>query len=238
MLAQVQGDREKVIAYGSRSLHPGERSDQDYSAIKLELLGLKWAIVDKFKDYLWGAKFQVFTDHRPLVHLQTAKLGATEQRWVAQLSNYEFTICYRPGATNQNADALFRMQEDAAVAAVETSMAQGAEGTSGNAEHQEGVDWGARQGQDQDLALLRSWKVQGGKPSAMDKQILMQEGRALLKDWDLLVVEDGKLMHCGPIRQRQNSSAAILVPAAHRRELWVEYHRALGTHVDKDSWML
>lgn len=28
----------------------------------------------------------VYTDNNPLVHLDTAKLGATEQRWVAQLT--------------------------------------------------------------------------------------------------------------------------------------------------------
>ena len=92
VLAQEQEGMEKVIAYASRSLHPTERNDANYSSFKLELLALKWAMGEKFKDYLWGAKVTVVTDNNPLVHLQTAKLGAVEQRWVAQLANFDYTI--------------------------------------------------------------------------------------------------------------------------------------------------
>lgn len=102
VLSQEQNNKERVIAYASRSLSPTERNDQNYSSFKLELLGLKWAATEKFKDYLWGATFTVYTDNNPLVHLDTAKLGATEQRWVAQLANYTFDIKYRPGSNNQN----------------------------------------------------------------------------------------------------------------------------------------
>ena len=52
VLSQVQEGQERVVAYASRSLHPAERNDQNYRSIKLELLGLKWAITEKFKDYL------------------------------------------------------------------------------------------------------------------------------------------------------------------------------------------
>ncbi len=58
---------------------------------------MKWAMSEKFKDYLWGAKVLVITDNNPLVHLRTAKLGAVEQRWVAQLANYDYQLQYRPG---------------------------------------------------------------------------------------------------------------------------------------------
>ena len=43
-----------VIAYASHSLHPSERSMHNYSSVKLELLGLKWAVMEKFRDYLLG----------------------------------------------------------------------------------------------------------------------------------------------------------------------------------------
>ena len=74
VLAQEQDGFEWVIAYSSRSLHPPERNDYD-SSFKLEFLAMKWAIVEKFKDHLWGAKITVVTDNNPLVHLQTASLG-------------------------------------------------------------------------------------------------------------------------------------------------------------------
>lgn len=49
-----QESQEWVIAYANRSLHQMERNDAKYSSFKLELLALKWAITEKFKDYLTG----------------------------------------------------------------------------------------------------------------------------------------------------------------------------------------
>lgn len=50
----------------------------------------------------------VITDNNPLCHLKTAKLGAVEQRWVAQLSVFDFDVKYRPGRHNTAANALSR----------------------------------------------------------------------------------------------------------------------------------
>ena len=47
-----------------------------YSSLKLEMLALKWAVTDKFRDFLLGSSFVVFTD--PLGYLKSAKLDATE----------------------------------------------------------------------------------------------------------------------------------------------------------------
>ena len=38
-----------------------------------------------------GKIFIIFTDNNPLSHLQTAKLGAVEQRWTSQLASFDFT---------------------------------------------------------------------------------------------------------------------------------------------------
>ena len=82
---------------------------ESYSSMKLELLALKWAITNKFKDYLLGSHFTVFTDNNPLSYLMTsAKLGAIEQRWAADLARYNFDIKYRPAKHNSNADGLSR----------------------------------------------------------------------------------------------------------------------------------
>ena len=43
-----------VIAYASRSLRPSERNIDRYSSLKLEMLALKWAVTDKFRDFLLG----------------------------------------------------------------------------------------------------------------------------------------------------------------------------------------
>ena len=113
VLYQYQDNQRRVIAYASRSLSPSERN---YPAHKLEFLAMKWAITDKFHEYLYGAEFQVLTDNNPLTYiLTTAKLDATGHRWVAALSNYTFSISYKPGRNNTDADALFRIQWPKAV---------------------------------------------------------------------------------------------------------------------------
>ena len=110
---QNQDGQRRGIAYVPRSLSPSERN---YPAHKLEFFTLKWAITDKFYEYLHGADFQVFTDNNPLTYiLTTAKLDATGHRLVAALSNYTFSITYRPGKNNKDADASSRIKWPEAV---------------------------------------------------------------------------------------------------------------------------
>ncbi|XP_062416267.1 uncharacterized protein LOC134107922 [Pungitius pungitius] len=45
-------------------------------------------------------------------HSGTARLGAVEQRWVAQLASFNYDVKYRPGKSNANADALSRFPVD------------------------------------------------------------------------------------------------------------------------------
>ena len=101
----------RVIAYASRSLRPGEKSMRDYSSAKIELLALKWSVCEKFKDYLLGSKFTVYTDSNPLVYVKSSKLGAAQIRWLSELALYNFDIVYRTGKSNLVADALSRRPE-------------------------------------------------------------------------------------------------------------------------------
>ncbi len=108
VLSQQQENGKVVIAYASRTLRPQERNMNNYSSMKLELLALKWAVTEKFRDYLLGSRFIVYTDNNPLSYLQTAKLGATEMRWASQLAQFNFEVKFRSGKSNRNADALSR----------------------------------------------------------------------------------------------------------------------------------
>ena len=111
VISQKQGEKEPIIAYASCSLNKAERR---YDAHKLEFLALKWAVTDRFHEYLYGSEFEVFTDNNQLTYIMTsAKLDATGQHWVAALSIYNFQIYYRSGKTNTNADALSRIPWDA-----------------------------------------------------------------------------------------------------------------------------
>lgn len=111
VLSQDQEGKRVVIAYASRGLHKTERNMDNYSSRKLELLALKWSITEKFREYLIGSKFTVFTDNNPLVYLRTAKLTAVEHRWVAALASFDFRMEYKAGKVNVNADALSRQPD-------------------------------------------------------------------------------------------------------------------------------
>ena len=50
--------QQRVVAYVSRSL--------SNTAHYLEFLALKWAITDRFHEYLYGGQFDVYTDNNPL----------------------------------------------------------------------------------------------------------------------------------------------------------------------------
>lgn len=100
----------RPVAFASRKLSHAERN---YPVHQLEFLALKWAVVEKFHDYLYGAKFTVRTDNNPLTYvLTTARLNATGHRWLAALSTYDFSIQYKPGRENVDADSLSRSPQD------------------------------------------------------------------------------------------------------------------------------
>ena len=99
--------KEKPISFASRSLN---KAESNYPAHKLEFLALKWAITKRFHEYLYGNNFMVYPNNNPLTYiLTTAKLDATGHRWVAALAAYNFTLNYRPGKTNVDADVLSRI---------------------------------------------------------------------------------------------------------------------------------
>ena len=95
-----------VIAYWSCSLHPSERSMHNYSSAKLHLLALKWAVMEKFWDYLLGLQFQVYTDNNPLAYVLESKLGVLQIRWLSELALFNFFIKYQTVGSNRVADAL------------------------------------------------------------------------------------------------------------------------------------
>ena len=65
VLYQHQEGGQKVIAYASRGIN---KSEQNYPPHKREFLALKWAMTDKFKDYLLGSKVTVVTEQPTLLH--------------------------------------------------------------------------------------------------------------------------------------------------------------------------
>ena len=50
----------------------------NYSSAKLEFLVLKWAVTEKFLDYILGLWFKVYMDNNLLTYVQDSKLGASQ----------------------------------------------------------------------------------------------------------------------------------------------------------------
>lgn len=96
----------KPTAYASKALN---KAEINYAIIEKELLAIVWSI-KHFRPYLYGRKFEIHTDHKPLVYLFSMKnpsSGLTKFRLL--LEEYDFDIIYLQGKQNAIADALSRI---------------------------------------------------------------------------------------------------------------------------------
>lgn len=109
VLSVLRDGEELPVAYYSRKLQPRERR---YSATELEGLAVV-AAVQHFDVYLITHPFLIETDHRALVFLNTTShSNGRLARWAMKLQPYSFTLRYRPGSENCNADAFSRCFPD------------------------------------------------------------------------------------------------------------------------------
>ena len=96
-----------IISYAIRSLN---KAETHYQAHKLELLTLKWVVVEIFHKYLYVSTFDSYIDNNPLTYaLMVAELHTMSHCWVASLVNYNFWLHYRVGETKINPNALLRI---------------------------------------------------------------------------------------------------------------------------------
>lgn len=107
ILSQGPIGSDKPICYASRTLN---ESEINYSTIEKELLAIVWA-TKYFRPYLFGRKFKILTDHKPLQWMMNLKEPNSRlTRWRLRLSEYDFTVIYKKGKSNTNADALSRIE--------------------------------------------------------------------------------------------------------------------------------
>jgi hypothetical protein len=99
----------KVIAYGSRQLRPHE---VNYPMHDLEVAAVVYAL-KSWRHFLYGAKCELYTDHKSLKYFFTQKeLNMRQRRWLELIKDYDLTINYTPGKANVGADALSRKSID------------------------------------------------------------------------------------------------------------------------------
>lgn len=106
ILSQIHNGHDLPIAYASRAFTKGEINK---STIEKELSAIHWAIMH-FRPYIFGQKFSVRSDHRPLVYLFSMKDPSSKlTRMRLDLEEFDFTIEYIQGKNNVGADALSRI---------------------------------------------------------------------------------------------------------------------------------
>ena len=102
---------EQPIAFASRTL---SQSECNYSQLDKEALSLMFG-VRRFHNYIYGRRFTLLTDHKPLTYILSPKQGipplaaARMQLWALILTGYNYDIQYRSTHAHANADGLSRL---------------------------------------------------------------------------------------------------------------------------------
>ena len=87
----------QVVAYASKQL---KTRDRNYPTHDLELAVVVFAL-KMWRHYLFGSKFEVFSDHKSLKYLFTQKeLNICQRRWLKLLKDYDFELSYHLGKAN------------------------------------------------------------------------------------------------------------------------------------------
>lgn len=111
VLSQLDGDVETPIAYGSKTL---TETQKNYSQIEREALSIIYGVT-KFRQFLYGRKFVLLTDHEPLITIFSPEKNIPTmtaqrlQRWALTLMGFQYEIKYKKTSKHGNADALSRL---------------------------------------------------------------------------------------------------------------------------------
>ena len=100
------GGSDHPIAFASRQLSAAERN---YTTTERECLAMIFAL-KKFRHYLLMNKVVFFVDHMAIRYLvNKPELSGRLARWVLLLSEFDYTVHYKPGRMHRQADHLSRL---------------------------------------------------------------------------------------------------------------------------------
>ena len=103
ILSQINGQKETIISYWSRTLREHEKN---YTPFMLEMTAVCSAL-EHFHENITGKKIIVYTDHKPLLGTSTMQ-KKTINRLVENMNVYNIDLRYKKGTENQGADYLSR----------------------------------------------------------------------------------------------------------------------------------
>ena len=213
VLLQREDGIERPIAHASKTLNAQQRN---YSQIEKEGLSIIYG-VSKFRQYLFGRRFTLITDHEPLVAIFSPDknipiLTAQRlQRWALTLMAYQYDIQYKPTQQHGNADGLSRLphgpdqafdikeayeseeishtiQEDLSVSPLDAHLIQ----------HETA--------RDTDLLLVTEWVTQGNWPRRLPENLthLLPYQR----------MKDSLFIHKGILMLQRDAHARVVVPSS------------------------
>ena len=111
LLHRLHDGTEKPVAYASQTFN--DRKKQ-YSVIDKKALAIIFGVT-KFYPYIFGRKFSLRTDHKPLERIleekqEIPKMAANRlKRWAVTLSAFNYDLQYVQGKDNVVADSLSRL---------------------------------------------------------------------------------------------------------------------------------
>lgn len=237
VLSQPSEGGERVVAYYSRAL---SREERNYCVTRRELLAVVQA-TKHFKPYLYGTEFLLRTDHASLRWLLSFKEPEGQvARWIEALQGLTFNTEHRRGSRHTNADALSRrpcadqachhcsrlesreQQQtcQVTVRAVGTPRAP-SEGLSP-------AKVGELQCLDDHLGPVIHWLKQGGPPSREEAGPHSTTTKALLGQWDSLMLHDGCLYRAWEEPRRGGRSWQLVIPRALQQQVLQMVHGAPG----------
>ena len=196
----------------------------------------------------------MYTDNNPLIYvLTTAKLDTTGHRWVAALSNYTFSILYKPGKGHKDANDLSHIKWPEAMA-LDTqtghAVCKGVQASHGKMEtlcHEAQVvdvlsqdktlpgmaplEWCQAQSEDPIIfQIIREIKSKTiGKMKL--KMGMPSELKALIRNRKLLILKHGVLYKRSKVDAR--TKHLLVVPPSHRQRAMEGCHDQVG-HLGQD----
>ena len=252
VLYQERDGKLRVVGYASRTLTPAEKNYYLHSG-KLEFLALKWAVTERFHDFLYYASsFTIYSDCNPLSYiLSSTKLNATTIRWVGDLANYNFTVKYRPGKDSIDCDYLSRhpVEVDELVdkcteeitpevisAALVGSREKGkfaavnlinsvvaANLEEGTISKISPAEVKMSQKNDPTVGKVLRFVETGVYPSKKEKKLLDRSTKTLLNQWKCLYVNSD-----GVLMRRTKHRTQLVLPEVYKPLVYEELHEKMG----------
>lgn len=111
VLSHRVNGQERPVFFVSRTLTAAEKN---YPILHREALAIVFT-VEKFYKYVYGHRFEIFTDHKPLEGIFKCKRGEPAviasrlQRYIIRMSIFDYSLTYKKGQENGNADCLSRL---------------------------------------------------------------------------------------------------------------------------------